>query len=42
MVVKAKPACSHCGASLERSWSRCPRCGKRSWAWLFRGLGPKT
>jgi predicted RNA-binding Zn-ribbon protein involved in translation (DUF1610 family) len=42
MVVKPKPACRSCGATLRHSLSRCPRCGKRSWSNLFRGLGQRT
>jgi RNA polymerase subunit RPABC4/transcription elongation factor Spt4 len=41
MVVKQKPACRNCGATLEHSLSRCPRCGKRSWINLLRGLGQR-
>jgi primosomal protein N' len=42
MVVKAKPSCQHCGATLRHSWSRCERCGKRSWVWLLGGFGRRT
>jgi predicted amidophosphoribosyltransferase len=38
-IVKPKPACANCGATLRYSLSRCPRCGKRSWRNLFRGMG---
>jgi RNA polymerase subunit RPABC4/transcription elongation factor Spt4 len=34
-VVAQKPACRHCGATLQRATSRCPRCGKRSLLNLF-------
>jgi RNA polymerase subunit RPABC4/transcription elongation factor Spt4 len=37
-VVAQKPACRRCGATLERSLSRCPRCGRRS---LFGLLLPR-
>ncbi|MET0751304.1 MAG: hypothetical protein ABWZ43_09605 [Solirubrobacterales bacterium] len=41
-VVKPKPECRHCGAVLEHSFSRCPRCGKRSLLNLFlRGWGQR-
>ena len=30
-VVKPKPACRNCGATLRYKISRCPRCDKRSW-----------
>jgi ribosomal protein L40E len=29
-VVPQKPACRHCGATLEHSISKCPKCGRRS------------
>jgi len=31
-IVKPKPECRHCGAVLAHRLSKCPRCGKRSWA----------
>jgi hypothetical protein len=34
-VVKQKPACRHCGATLKRQFSRCPRCGRRSLLEMF-------
>lgn len=37
MVVKPRPACRHCGATLPRTLSRCPRCGKRTWSALLAG-----
>ncbi len=37
MVVAAKPACRTCGATLPHWWSRCERCGKRTWTWLLPG-----
>ena len=41
-IVKPKPECRHCGAVLEHSLDRCPRCGKRSWLnLLFGGLGKR-
>ena len=41
-VVKPKPECRHCGAVLVHSFSRCPRCGKRSLVNLFlRGWGQR-
>ncbi len=36
-VIKPKPACRNCGATLPHSLSRCSRCGKRSWSNLFAG-----
>ena len=36
-IVKQKPECRHCGAVLSHTLSKCPRCGKRSWANLFLG-----
>ena len=36
-IVKPKPECRHCGAVLEHTLSRCPRCGKRSWLNLLLG-----
>jgi len=40
-VVEPKPECRHCHAVLRHQWSRCPRCGKRSWSflvpWWLRG-----
>ena len=38
---QSPPAVTAARRSSTR-WSRCPRCGKRSWAWLFPGLGPRT
>jgi len=39
-IVKPKPDCRHCGAVLPHTLSKCPRCGKRSWAnLLFSALG---
>jgi ribosomal protein L40E len=38
-IVKTKPSCRSCGATLPHSLSKCPRCGKRSWSNLFAGLG---
>jgi len=29
-VVKQLPACRNCGATLKHSFSRCPKCGRRS------------
>jgi ribosomal protein L40E len=29
-VVRQKPACRHCGATLEHTISKCPKCGRRS------------
>jgi ribosomal protein L40E len=29
-VVAQKPACRHCGATLEHSISKCSKCGRRS------------
>ena len=40
-VVKPKPACRHCGATLEHGWSRCPRCGRRSLLSLIMPRGPE-
>jgi predicted amidophosphoribosyltransferase len=40
-VVKPKPACSNCGATLPHALSRCERCGKRSWINLLRGFGQR-
>ncbi|HEX2360407.1 MAG TPA: hypothetical protein VHH72_11395 [Solirubrobacterales bacterium] len=34
-VVAQKPSCRHCGATLKRATSRCPRCGRRSLLGLF-------
>jgi len=34
-VVPQKPHCRHCGATLEHSLSKCPRCGRRSLLNLF-------
>jgi tRNA(Ile2) C34 agmatinyltransferase TiaS len=41
-IVKQKPACRHCGATLEHRWSRCPRCGRRSLLDLILPSGPRT
>jgi tRNA(Ile2) C34 agmatinyltransferase TiaS len=34
-VVAQKPACRHCGATLKHSFSRCPKCGRRSLLAMF-------
>ncbi len=34
-VVAQRPACRHCGATLERFWSRCQKCGRRSLLGIF-------
>jgi hypothetical protein len=39
-VVKQRPYCRHCGTEV-RPLQRCPKCGKRNLAWLFRA-GPWT
>ena len=41
-VIKPKPACRHCGATLEHGWSRCARCGRRSLLSLILPRGPRT
>ena len=39
-VVKMKPYCRNCGNPTPML-RRCPKCGRRNWADLFRGLGAK-
>ena len=36
-IVKHKPECRHCGAILDHTLQRCPKCGKRSWLNLILG-----
>jgi RNA polymerase subunit RPABC4/transcription elongation factor Spt4 len=41
-VVKQRPACRHCGATLEHSISKCPKCGRRSLLSLVLPKGPRA
>jgi primosomal protein N' len=36
-VVKQRPYCRHCGAEVK-PLRRCPKCGKRAIATLFRSI----
>jgi len=41
-VVKQLPTCRHCGGTLKHSFSRCPKCGRRSLLSLILPRGPRT
>ncbi|HEY7267476.1 MAG TPA: hypothetical protein VH501_07250 [Solirubrobacterales bacterium] len=41
-VVKPRPACRHCGATLQHALSRCPKCGRRSLLSLIMPKGRRT
>ena len=37
-IVKQRPWCRNCGTQLRWALSRCPKCGRRSWANLLAGF----
>jgi hypothetical protein len=41
-VVAHRPACRHCGATLEHSLSKCPKCGRRSLLSLLLPRGRRS